>query len=206
MELAQRADAPPTAESQIVIRPAAGRGDAAIIREIYAPWILETAISFEEAVPSVDEMLERMNARPRMPWLIAEVDGEPAGYAYASRHAARAAYRWSADVSVYLTKGQRGRGLGRRLYDHLIPEVRALGYVTLFAGVTHPNPASVGLHTAVGFQLAGVHPNTGYKFDRWHDVGWYVLTPDGGPPATPAEPLEWDPSDPVAASSEAATG
>ncbi|MDT3444313.1 MULTISPECIES: GNAT family N-acetyltransferase [unclassified Pseudofrankia] len=203
MELIQRADAPPATESQIVIRPAVGRADAAIIREIYAPWILETAISFEEVVPSVDEMLGRMDARPRMPWLIAEVDGEPAGYAYACKHAARAAYRWSADVSVYLKAGQRGRGLGRRLYAQLIPQVRALGYVTLFAGVTHPNPASVGLHSAVGFELVGVHPNTGHKFGRWHDVGWYALSPAGDPPPAPAEPLEWDPSGPP--SPEAAT-
>jgi len=194
MDLVQPIDAPPARKSQIVIRPAAGQDDAAIIRDIYAPWILETAISFEEVVPNVEEMLSRMEARPRMPWLIAEVDGEPAGYAYASKHAARAVYRWSADVSVYLKAGQRGRGLGRRLYDALIPEVRALGYVTLFAGITHPNPASVGLHSALGFQLLGVHPNTGYKFGRWHDVGWYALSPPVGPPAAPSEPLEWTPA------------
>jgi phosphinothricin acetyltransferase len=193
MEPAQPAGMPPAA-SQTVIRPAAGRGDAAIIREIYAPWVLETAISFEEAVPSVEDMLGRMNGRPRLPWLIAEVDGEPAGYAYASKHAARAAYRWSADVSVYLNADQRGRGLGRRLYGELIAEVRALGYVTLFAGITQPNPASVGLHRAVGFELAGIHPNTGYKFKRWHDVGWYALPVAGGPPAHPAEPLDWEPT------------
>ncbi|WP_307874122.1 MULTISPECIES: N-acetyltransferase family protein, partial [unclassified Frankia] len=98
--------------------------------------------------------------------------GEPAGYPYASRHAPRAAYRWSADVSVYLKENPRGGGLGRLLYDRLIPEVRAGGYVTLFAGITQPNLASVGLHTALGFQLIGIHPNIGYKFGRWHDVGW----------------------------------
>ncbi|MBL7499977.1 N-acetyltransferase [Frankia sp. CNm7] len=183
-----------TAAPSVVVRPAAGRADAASIQTIYEPWVRDTAITFEEVVPTVDEVLARMNAHLRKPWLIAEIDGEPAGYAYASQHAARSAYRWSADVSVYLRADRRGRGLGRLLYDRLISEVRALGYVTLFAGITQPNQASVGLHTAVGFRLAGVHPNTGHKFGRWHDVAWYVLPPVGGPPANPAEPREWTPS------------
>jgi phosphinothricin acetyltransferase len=175
---------------QLVIRPAAGPADAAVIQEIYAPWVTDTAISFEETPPSTQEILARMEARPRLPWLIAEVDGEPTGYAYASRHAARWAYRLSADVSVYLRGDQRGRGVGRSLYEALIPQVQALGYVSLFACIALPNPASVALHTAVGFQPAGVHPNAGHKFDRWHAVGWYVLTPDTAP-VNPDEPREW---------------
>lgn len=183
--------------TEIVVRPASGRADAAVIQAIYEPWVERTAVSFEELVPAADDILARMEARPRLPWLIVEVGGEPAGYAYASRHAARAAYRWSADVSVYLKQEHRGKKLGRLLYDRLIPQVRALGYVTLFAGITQPNPASVGLHSALGFQLIGIHPATGYKFGRWHDVGWYALTP-ADPPATPAEPREWTPTDPDA--------
>ncbi|MBX6388966.1 MAG: N-acetyltransferase [Frankia sp.] len=185
--------APSVRAGEVRIRAADGWEDAAAIRAIYAPWVLETPISLEEEVPSVETIHERMTARPRMPWLIAEVDGEIAGYAYASKHHQRSAYRWSADVSIYLSAGHRGRGIGRTLYDHLIPEARRLGYVTLFAGVTHPNPASIGLHTSVGFRLIGIHPAAGYKLGRWWDVGWYALPPAGSPPARPSEPEEWAP-------------
>src|SRR5579885_713547 len=88
----------------------------------------------------------RMAAAPRLPWLVAERAGQITGYAYASAHRARAAYRWSADVSVYLDPGERGQGTGRALYARLLEIVRELGYVNAYAGITLPNPASVGLH------------------------------------------------------------
>ncbi|MEX5634907.1 GNAT family N-acetyltransferase [Parafrankia sp. FMc2] len=176
--------------TEIAVRSASGQADAAFIQSVYRPWVERTAASFEEVTPSVEDILARMEARPRLPWLIVEVDREAAGYAHASRHAPRTAYRWSADVSVYLKAEHRGRGLGRVLYERLIPEVRALGYVSLFAGITQPNPASVALHTALGFQLIGIHPNTGHKFGRWHDVGWYIQSPPN-PPQSPVEPRDW---------------
>ncbi|KPM57080.1 GNAT family N-acetyltransferase [Frankia sp. CcI49] len=181
----------PAGRSQAVVRPAR-LSDAAAIRAIYAPYVLETPITFEVEVPGEEVMRARMTARPLMPWFVAEIEGEVAGYAYASQHRERAAYRWSADVSIYLAGRQRRRGLGRLLYTRLIDEVRTLGYVTLFAGIALPNEASVGLHTALGFRPVGVYPAVGHKAGRWHDVGWYALLPPGSPPADPAEPREWD--------------
>ena len=173
-----------------VIR-AASMSDAASIRAVYAPYVCDTSITFEEEVPSVAEFAARISAKPRLPWLIAEYDGRTAGYAYASKHRARASYRWSADVSVYLDADCHGRGVGRALYDRLLAEVRELGYITVFAGITMPNPASVGLHRSAGFEPVGTYRNVGYKQNSWHDVSWWTLPLVAEPPANPAEPREW---------------
>src|SRR5450755_1252972 len=130
---------------RIVVRDATP-ADAGDIAAIYAPVVGKTAISFEETPPGPGEIARRMRATPRLPWLIADDAGHVAGYAYASAHRARPAYRWSADCSVYLDPRYRSRGLGRLLYEHLITEVSSLGYISLFAGIALPNAASVGLH------------------------------------------------------------
>jgi L-amino acid N-acyltransferase YncA len=179
----------------IIVRAAVPE-DAGAISAIYAPVVMATAISFEETPPAPAEISRRMLASPRLPWLVAEAGrdagraGRIAGYAYASAHRARAAYRWSADSSVYLDPEFRSRGLGRLLYEHLIDEVRALGYLSLFAGIALPNPASVGLHEALGFQPVGVFRNVGYKHGAWRDVGWWQR-PLRDPPPAPDEPRAW---------------
>jgi phosphinothricin acetyltransferase len=164
--------------------------DAAAISAVYAPYITDAVASFEEAVPDEAEMRRRMAAEPCLPWLVATRDGEVAGYAYGSRHHARASYRWAVDVSVYLRSSEYRRGTGRALYEVLLPQLRALGYVTAHAGITLPNPGSVGLHEALGFRPVGVYRNVGYKHGAWHDVGWWQL-PLTEPPAHPAEPAPW---------------
>lgn len=131
-----------------------------------------------------------MLAVPRLPWLVGIRGGEVAGYAYASRHRARPAYRWSVEVSVYLASTEAGRGTGRTLYDRLLREVRDLGYVSAFAGITLPNDRSVRLHEAAGFVPVGVFRSVGFKHGRWHDVGWWQR-PLTGLPATPREPVPW---------------
>lgn len=166
--------------------------DAESIAAIYAPVVTGSAISFEEAPPGPDEIGGRMLGSPRLPWLVADDAGRVGGYAYASEHRLRPAYRWSADCSVYLDPGYRGRGLGRLLYEHLISEVRDLGYVSLFAGIALPNAASVGLHEAVGFRPVGVFRDVGYKFGAWRDVGWWQLRLRDLP-ADPGEPRSWAP-------------
>ena len=179
----------------ITVRPATP-ADSAAMAAIYAPVVTGTAISFEEEPPSPDELSRRMAARPRLPWLVAIDGGRVAGYAYASAHRTRPAYRWSADCSVYLDPGYRGRGVGRQLYERLIPMVGGLGYRSLFAGIALPNPASVGLHEALGFQPVGVFRQVGYKLGAWRDVGWwqrFLNEQDGG--ADPAEPRSWSPSE-----------
>ena len=185
----------------IMVR-AAAPADAAALAAIYAPVVTGTAISFEEAPPGPDEISRRMAARPRLPWLVADDGGRVAGYAYASAHRGRPAYRWSAECSVYLDPAYQGQGLGRRLYERLIEQVRGLGYRSLLAGIALPNPASVGLHEALGFAPVGVYRAVGYKHGAWRDVGWWQLTlaePEAlaGPGPEPAEPRPWSPASPA---------
>jgi phosphinothricin acetyltransferase len=178
----------------IVIR-AAGPGDAAGILAVYAPYVDGSAATFEEQVPSVEELRARMSAAPRRPWLVAEAGGEIVGYAYASAHHPRASYRWSADTSVYLAAPFHRRGLGRRLYERLLPQLRELGYLNLYAGITLPNEASVALHTSCGFEPIGVYRNVGFRLGAWRDVGWFGLPLAAPLPAPPAEPRAWLPGD-----------
>jgi phosphinothricin acetyltransferase len=170
---------------------AAVPADAEAIAGICAPIVARTTISFEEVAPSTAEMAKRIASITRAyPWLVALVDGKVVGYAYAGPHAERAGYRWSADVSVYLAAEARGLGIGRRLYERLFELVRLLGHRRLYAGVKIPNPASEGLHRAMGFVPVGTYRRVGFKLGRWHDVRWFelVLRDDDDPPS---EPLKW---------------
>jgi L-amino acid N-acyltransferase YncA len=180
----------------LTIRPAR-RADADAIAAVYAPYVTATVVSFETDPPDGDEMARRMSARisgrPLLPWLVAERDGRVTGYAYASRHRARAAYRWGADVSAYLEDGERGRGTGKALYGELLPVLHELGYTGAYAGITLPNPASVALHEAIGFTLVGIYRHVGYKLGSWHDVGWWQRALIDPLPDAPAEPRAWDP-------------
>ena len=148
--------------------------DAAAIQAIYAPIVESTAISFEEVPPSIPEMAARIALTlQERPFLVAERDGRVVGYAYAERHRARPAYRWSVDVSAYVAEAARGLGVGRMLYGALLPALTSRGFHAAFAGVALPNPASIALHRAAGFQPVGVYREVGYKLGRWHDVSWW---------------------------------
>lgn len=175
---------------QAEIRPARA-SDAGAILAIYGPIVASSSISFEESVPSPEGIVRRMTSRPRLPWFVAVVGGEVAGFAYASPHRARPAYRWSAECSVYVSETHRGNGIGLDLYERLIPAVRDLGYASLFAGIGLPNPASVALHERSGFRPIGVFSNVGFKHGGWHDVGWWALPLHPEPPARPPDPREW---------------
>lgn len=165
--------------------------DAAAVAEIYAPYVLQSGVSFETEPPGPDELRRRMAAvLPQYPWLLAEIDGVAAGYAYAGVHHERAAYRWSVTVSAYLHRDVHRRGIGRQLYAALFALLREQGYVQVYAGITLPNPASVGLHEALGFRAVGVYRQVGFKQGRWLDVGWWGLGLVA-PPAAPAEPVSW---------------
>ena len=109
------------------------------------------------------------------PWLVCECAGELLGYAYASPHSERAAYRWSLNASVYVAAGCRRLGIGRALYTSLFALARLAGYYAVHAGVTLPNAPSVGLHESLGFVPVGVYRAVGFKFGGWHDVGWWQL-------------------------------
>ena len=150
--------------------------DAGAIAEIYAPIVEHTAISFETEAPDAAEIRARITAMPAdKPFLVAENDGRVAGYAYASGVRGRAAYRYGAEVTVYVAAHARRLGLGRTLYGGLFAILKLQGYRRAFAGIALPNEASVALHEAVGFTSAGVWHAAGFKFGRWHDVGFWEL-------------------------------
>ena len=158
--------------------------------EIYRPVVASTAISFETILPDGDEMARRIDETLRSyPWLVCDVDGHVAGYAYATRHRVRGAYQWSVDTSVYIAEAHRRRHIGRGLYMSLFAILAAQGYFNAFAGIALPNPASVALHEAMGFEPIGVYRRVGYKLDRWHDVGWWqlILRQHEGSPGVPLE-------------------
>jgi L-amino acid N-acyltransferase YncA len=163
--------------------------DASSVAAIYAPYCNDTVISFEEVAPTTDEMAQRIKTiGAARPWVVLEADGTIVGYAYASPHNDRAAYRWSVSTAIYISSTHQRRGAGRALYTTLFELLRHLGYYTATAGITLPNPASVGLHEAFGFALVGVYRDIGHKMGGWHDVAWYqaAIQPM---PARPSDPL-----------------
>jgi phosphinothricin acetyltransferase len=174
----------------LTIRDAQPERDAAACAAIYAPYVERTPISFEERPPDALEMEARIarNAATH-PWLVAEQGGEVVGYAYARRHLDRAAYRWAADVSVYLAANRRGEGLGRSLYERLFVHLRRQNFQIACAGITLPNDASVRLHESLGFIRVGISPRIGWKSGNWHDVSWWQLELTPALPGTPLEPL-----------------
>lgn len=176
--------------------------DAEPVRDVYAPYCL-TPISFELEPPSVEEMRGRLvKVLGKYPWLVCEDGGHVLGYAYASQHRERAAYRWSVDTTIYVRQGLQRRGVGRALYTSLLALLPLQGFVNAYAGVTLPNPASVGLHEAMGFQRLGVYERVGYKSGSWHDVAWFQrpLQPREGEPP-PLKELDdvWNTAEGVAA-------
>ena len=147
--------------------------DARAILDIYAPYVTDTSITFETEVPIIEEFMERMeNIQKSYPYLVYEVDGVVVGYAYASKHRERAAYRYSADVSIFVEPSYHKQGIGKALYTKLFDLLRDQGIYTVYACITVPNNASIGLHKSLGFTEAGVFHNDGYKLGKWHDVIW----------------------------------
>jgi phosphinothricin acetyltransferase len=146
--------------------------DAAGILSIYAPYCESTTVSFEIVAPSFAQMRERIERiTANYPWLVAEAEGQLAGYVYASQFRERAAYRWTAEVAVYIAHDQKRRGIARALYTTLFSILRLQGYFKAIAGITLPNPASVGFHERLGFRPAGKFSGVGYKSGQWLDVG-----------------------------------
>lgn len=147
--------------------------DAAELVEIYRPFVEQTAVSFETVTPTPKEFAARIeSALEGWQWLVAESEGRCIGYAYASSHRARAAYRYSVETSAYIDGRYHRMGLGRALYLELLDDVIQKGYCNAFAGITLPNDASVALHRGLGFEPIGVFKAVGRKFGRWHDVAW----------------------------------
>ena len=155
-----------------MIREATPR-DARAVLEIYAPFVLETPVSFEETVPTEAEMSERISAS--LEWLVFEDGGEVTAYAYAAAFHRREAYRWSAEVSIYAQPRARGKGIGKALLVELLDRLRSRGFVNAFAGTTLPNEASVRLFGSCGFEQVALQSRVGFKLGAWHDVAWSQL-------------------------------
>src|SRR4051794_15900797 len=173
------------------IRPADPERDGAACARIYAPYVEDHVASFEQVAPDATEMARRIADTSRThPWLVLERDGTVGGFAYGAPHRARAAYRWAADVSVYVDPTHHGSGAGRALYAELLERLRAQRLYTVCAGITLPNAASVALHESFGFTLVGVYRAIGFKAGAWRDVGWWqlALRPPDDHPDEPAPP------------------
>ena len=167
-----------------VIRAADPDDDAAACAGIYAPYVTSSVASFETEVPDRLEMRRRIVTSHA--WLVAvDEEGEVVAYAYGSRHHERAAYRWTADVAVYVSSSHQGRGVGRAIYGELLAALRDQGFWTVCALIVVPNPGSDALHRAMGFEPAGVLARVGYKDGAWRDVSFWQLDlrpGDSGPP------------------------
>ena len=175
--------------------------DAAGCLAVYAPFANDTAVSFEQEAPSLEDYRQRITrVSGTHAFLVAEDSDDIAGFAYGGVHRERMSYRWTCEVSVYLGDGFRGRGLGRELYGVLFGLLEQQGYRLMLAGITLPNPASVGLHRSLGFEDVGVYKRVGWKAGAWCDVLWLAralgpetheteLPPPPGPPVRLPEPV-----------------
>jgi L-amino acid N-acyltransferase YncA len=156
------------------VRPAKAEADAAACARIYAPFVTDNCVSFELEPPGATEMAERIAKHGAShAWLVAEVDGTVAGYAYGSPHRERAAYASSCDVAVYVDPAHARQGIGRALYGELLPLLSGKGFHAAFAGIALPNEGSIGLHEAMGFTPVGIYREVGWKLGGWRDVGWW---------------------------------
>jgi len=165
-----------------MIRPVTP-ADAQALANIYNPYIRDTTITFEEVPVTAEEMAARIaKVTAEYPWLVWEEGGRVLGYAYSSVWRARAAYRYSTETAIYLATDQRCRGIGVRLYQALLDELRVRGFHLVLGGVALPNDVSVRLHERLGFRKVGHMREAGRKFDRWIDVGfWELLLEEDAP-------------------------
>ena len=169
--------------TSVVLRSATP-DDADDIAAIYAPYVRDTAISFETTPPEPSEMRARIEATlAGHPYLVAERDGAVIGYAYAGPFHRRAAYRTTVEVSAYVAAAARGTGAGSALYKALLADLRARGFHAAIGVIALPNAPSVALHERFGFRPVGTLREVGAKFGAWHDVGWWQLQlNEDGPP------------------------
>ena len=175
--------------SQTGVRLADPDQDAPAVAAIYAPHVMASVASFELEPPDASEMAGRMRKTLAWtPWLVAVSDTTVIGYAYAARHRERPGYRWAVDLSVYVAESRQGEGIGRRLYDALLPILRLQGFQHAYAGITPPNPASFALHAAVGMTPVGTFDRVGYKLGAWWSVSWLGVQLFDALPGSPAEP------------------
>jgi len=158
-----------------IIRLAEKR-DVPGILEIYSPFVLNTSVTFEEIVPDEDSFWERIQGiMTELPYLVCEINGRIAGYAYASGYRSRASYRWSKEVSVYIHPDYQRKRVAHALYTSLNEMVRYQGIADLLAIITMPNEPSVAFHEQFGYRKCGEFSKVGFKLGQWQNVGWFEL-------------------------------
>lgn len=157
-----------------MIRPAT-KTDADAIARIYNHYVLNTTITFEEKAVTVEDIVDRIAEveSNSLLWLVAEQDGQVVGYAYASKWKGRCAYRYSVESSVYVAQGHGGRGIGTKLYEALLPQLKDKGIHAVIGGIVLPNPSSIALHEKFGMTQVAHFKEVGYKFNQWLDVGYW---------------------------------
>ena len=154
--------------------------DAAELLKIYAPYVTDTAITFEYDVPTLEDFEGRIaHTLEKYPYFVAELNGEIVGYAYASAFHPRAAYGWAAEMSIYVRRDMKRMGLGRTLYDALETALKAQGVLNLNACIACPDVDdeyltrnSNSFHAHLGYSMVGEFHNCGYKFGRWYNMVW----------------------------------
>ena len=168
---------PSHAHERATIR-AATPEDAASVAAIYNHYVAHTVVTFDEEPISAAEFTRRIESTQSaaFPWLVAEEAGRVMGYAYAAPWKARSAYRFSAEVTVYLAPEAAGRGIGSGLYAQIFPVLKDRGIHAVMGGIALPNEASVALHEKFGMRKVAHFQEVGFKFDRWIDVGYWQRT------------------------------
>lgn len=154
--------------------------DAAELLKIYAPYVTDTAITFEYDVPTLEDFEGRIaHTLEKYPYFVVELNGEIVGYAYASAFHPRAAYGWAAETSIYVRRDMKRMGLGRTLYDALETTLKAQGVLNLNACIACPDVDdeyltrnSISFHAHLGYSMVGEFHNCGYKFGRWYNMVW----------------------------------
>jgi phosphinothricin acetyltransferase len=177
-----------------IIREAT-KSDATGMLEIYAPFILNSGITQETEVPSVEDFQQRVLANlEERPWLVCEINNEVAGYAYAGKHRERKGYQWCTEPSVYISEKYFGFGIANALYTALFDILKIQGHVNAYAVITLPNDRSIAFHKKFGFEYLTTYKKIGYKLGQWHDVGWmqYEVNPHKEDPADPLKVSQID--------------
>lgn len=173
--------------------------DAPRLLEIYAPYVTDTAVTFEYTVPTLDEFTKRIETTlERYPYLVAKIDGQIVGYAYTGPLKNRAAYDWAVETSIYVDKNYQGQGIGKALYLKL-EEISKLQHVlNMNACIAYPNPDSIAFHERQGYQKIAHFHQCGYKLEKWYDMIWmekmigeHQLNPAEFIPYAKLVELEW---------------
>lgn len=171
--------------------------DAQSILNIYAPFIQETSFTFETEVPSIEEFANRISTYLiNWPWLVYEVNGIIAGYAYATRHRERTAYQWCVESSIYIHDDFQRTGIAKALYTALFEILKKQGFRNVYAVINLPNDKSVTFHERFGFNYFATYEKVGYKLGKWKNVGWWKLSLNeyGDEPLAPVKFSELDKS------------